>query len=98
MHIYELKDVRCVTLLALLRPKYIESRSWRADSPTCVCVAYNGISSSDRLQEYAARVNSLRSYDAISRDIIARWVYPFCPDTNLFADADYRFRRGHLYM
>ena len=30
--------------------------------------------------EYAARVHNLRSYDAVSRDIIMRWTYPFVPD------------------
>ena len=50
------------------------------------------------LQEYAARIHNLRSYDAISRDIISRWVYPLCPDTNLFPGAEYQFRRGHIYM
>mmetsp|Transcript_6093 Transcript_6093/g.22353 ORF Transcript_6093/g.22353 Transcript_6093/m.22353 type:complete len:781 (-) Transcript_6093:399-2741(-) len=33
--------------------------------------------------EYAARVHNLRSYDAVSRDIIQRWVYPLVPDANL---------------
>ena len=35
-------------------------------------------------KEYVARVHSLRSYDAVSRDILARWTYPLVPDTNLF--------------
>lgn len=33
--------------------------------------------------EYAARVNSFRSYDAVSKDILGRWTYPLTPDTNL---------------
>ncbi|KAL6773796.1 hypothetical protein ACKKBG_A22530 [Auxenochlorella protothecoides x Auxenochlorella symbiontica] len=48
--------------------------------------------------EYAARVHNLRSYDAVSRDVLARWVYPFCPDTNLSSETEYQFRRGHVYM
>jgi hypothetical protein len=51
--------------------------------------------------EYAARVHNLRSYDAISRDLLARWAYPFVPDTNVFFRAgpwgpsSYRYGRGH---
>ena len=33
--------------------------------------------------EYAARVQNFRSYDAVSSDILQRWVFPFVPDTNL---------------
>ena len=32
--------------------------------------------------EYAVRVDSLRTYDAVSKDVIQRWNYPMCPDTN----------------
>ena len=50
------------------------------------------------LQEhYAARVRSLRAYDAISRDIISRWTYPLCPDSNLVIDQAYRLGRGKVY-
>jgi len=35
------------------------------------------------VKEYAARVHSLRSYDAISRDVMARWVHPLVPETNV---------------
>ena len=35
-------------------------------------------------KDYVARVHSFRSYDAVSRDIMARWTYPLVPDTNLF--------------
>ena len=51
--------------------------------------------------EYAARVHNLRSYDAISRDLLSRWAYPFVPDTNVFYKAgpwgpsSYRYGRGH---
>jgi len=33
-------------------------------------------------REYATRVHNLRTYDAVSRDVIGRWVYPLAPDTN----------------
>lgn len=33
--------------------------------------------------EYAARVHNLRSYDAVSRDILQRWAFPFVPDANV---------------
>ncbi|KAF8069524.1 translation initiation factor eIF-2B subunit epsilon [Scenedesmus sp. PABB004] len=54
--------------------------------------------------EYAARIHSLRSYDAVSRDLLARWGYPFTPDTNVFHKAgpwgpsSYRYARGHKYL
>lgn len=38
-------------------------------------------------QEYAARVEDLRQYDSVSRDIINRIAYPYKPDGNLFAAA-----------
>jgi NDP-sugar pyrophosphorylase family protein len=41
-------------------------------------------------KEYLARVHSLRSYDAVSRDIMARWTYPLVPDTNLFSSESRR--------
>lgn len=30
--------------------------------------------------EYAARIDNLRSYDSVSKDIIHRWTYPIVPD------------------
>jgi len=48
--------------------------------------------------EYAARVTDLRTYDAVSRDIIRRWVYPVVPENNLFNDnMSYQFFRGGVY-
>jgi hypothetical protein len=41
--------------------------------------------SQPRQREYAARVHNLRAYDAISRDLLQRWAFPFTPDTNVFA-------------
>jgi NDP-sugar pyrophosphorylase family protein len=45
-------------------------------------------------KDYLARVHSLRSYDAISRDIMARWTYPLVPDTNLFESKSRSTTRG----
>ncbi|KAI3884055.1 hypothetical protein MKW92_042151 [Papaver armeniacum] len=32
--------------------------------------------------KYAARVDDLKSYDTISKDVIQRWTYPFVPDVH----------------
>ena len=48
--------------------------------------------------QYAARVKSLRAYNAISKDIMGRWAYPLCPDSNLVPDQSYRFRKGKVYQ
>ncbi|KAK6497760.1 hypothetical protein TWF481_012162 [Arthrobotrys musiformis] len=45
---------------------------------------------------YAGRIQSLQTYDAILQDIIRRWTYPFCPDTNL-SQQTYKYTRGHVY-
>ncbi|PYI30234.1 translation initiation factor eif-2b epsilon subunit [Aspergillus indologenus CBS 114.80] len=47
---------------------------------------------------YAARVRNLKAYDAISKDIISRWTYPLCPDTNLLPGHNYELRKGSLYQ
>ncbi|KAF4203937.1 hypothetical protein CNMCM8927_008084 [Aspergillus lentulus] len=46
---------------------------------------------------YAARVRNLKAYDAVSKDIISRWTYPLCPDTNLLPGHTYDLRKGNLY-
>ena len=48
--------------------------------------------------QYAARVKSLRAYNAISKDIVGRWAYPLCPDSNLMPDQSYRFGKGKVYQ
>ena len=47
---------------------------------------------------YAARAKSVRAYNAISKDIMGRWAYPLCPDSNLVPDQSYRFRKGGVYQ
>lgn len=47
---------------------------------------------------YAARVRNLPAYDAVSKDIISRWTYPLCPDTNLLPGHTYELRPGNLYQ
>ena len=47
--------------------------------------------------QYAARVKSLRAYDAISKDVLGRWAYPLCPDSNLVQGQSYSFGAGKFY-
>ena len=47
--------------------------------------------------QYAARVKSLRAYDAVSKDVLGRWAYPICPDSNLVRGQSYRFGAGKVY-
>ena len=47
--------------------------------------------------QYAARVKSLRAYDAITKDVTNRWTYPLCPDSNLVGGQSYRFGRSKVY-
>ena len=47
---------------------------------------------------YAARARNLKAYDAISKDIISRWTYPLCPDTNLLPGHTYELRKSNLYQ
>lgn len=46
---------------------------------------------------YAARVRNLQTYDAISKDVVSRWSYPYCPDTNFLPDHSYKMKRGFVY-
>lgn len=48
--------------------------------------------------QYAARVRNLKAYDAVSKDIVSRWAYPLCPDTNLLPGHTYELRKGNLYQ
>jgi translation initiation factor eIF-2B subunit epsilon len=46
--------------------------------------------------QYAARVSNLHTYDAISKDVIHRWVYPLVPD-NAAGEA-YSYGRHNIYL
>lgn len=52
---------------------------------------------------YAARVRNLHAYDSVSRDIVSRWAYPLCPDSNLVPESkyvkgqSYRLQKGNIY-
>lgn len=39
---------------------------------------------------YAARASDLQMYDAISRDVLNRWTYPFIPENNLVPKQTYQ--------
>jgi translation initiation factor eIF-2B subunit epsilon len=46
---------------------------------------------------YAARVRNLHAYDSVSKDIVSRWAYPLCPDSNLVQGQSYRLQKGNIY-
>ncbi|MCO5600458.1 hypothetical protein L7F22_054571 [Adiantum nelumboides] len=43
-------------------------------------ISGNKIFTYEIYEEYAARIDNLRSYDSVSKDIIHRWTYPIVPD------------------
>jgi translation initiation factor eIF-2B subunit epsilon len=47
---------------------------------------------------YAARVRDTRSYDAVSKDILARWTFPLVPDNNHPGGHVYDHLRGNRYI
>lgn len=47
--------------------------------------------------QYAARVCNLQTYDAISKDVIHRWVYPLVPDNSALTEA-YSYGRRNIYL
>lgn len=47
--------------------------------------------------EYAARVTSFLTYDAISQDILSRWCYPISPDSNMMPDSCYSYEFNNIY-
>lgn len=47
--------------------------------------------------EYAARVESWTTYDAISQDILARWCYPLVPDLNFLEGNSYGYEFNNIY-
>ncbi|KAI9868336.1 MAG: hypothetical protein M1813_005779 [Trichoglossum hirsutum] len=46
---------------------------------------------------YAGRVRNLQAYHTVNRDIIQRWAYPLCPDSNLLVGQSYRHGRDNIY-
>ncbi|KAI0381363.1 nucleotide-diphospho-sugar transferase [Hypomontagnella monticulosa] len=46
---------------------------------------------------YSARVRNLQMYDAISRDVLNGWTYPFTPACNLFPGQTYTLRGDNVY-
>jgi translation initiation factor eIF-2B subunit epsilon len=46
---------------------------------------------------YAARVRNLHAYDSVSKDIVSRWAYPLCPDSNLVQGQSYRLQKRNVY-
>ncbi|KAL8909209.1 MAG: hypothetical protein Q9207_000383 [Kuettlingeria erythrocarpa] len=48
--------------------------------------------------QYAARVNSFKAYDSISRDVTERWTYPLCPDGNRVRGQAYEYTRNRTYQ
>ncbi|XWW99987.1 hypothetical protein V2A60_008003 [Cordyceps javanica] len=39
---------------------------------------------------YAARASNLQMYDAVSRDVLGRWTFPFIPENNLAPKSSYQ--------
>ena len=56
----------------------------------------NHIYSSIISDQYAVRVSNLHTYDAISRDVIHRWVYPLVPDN--ITGENYSYGRNNIYL
>lgn len=49
--------------------------------------------------QYAARVSNLHTYDAVSKDVMHRWVYPRVPDKPVFCSSPpYSYSRRNVYM
>lgn len=46
---------------------------------------------------YAARAKNLQAYDLISKDVVSRWTYPLCPDTNLVPGQSYQLLKSNMY-
>lgn len=47
--------------------------------------------------DYAARVESFRTYASVSKDIISRYTYPLVVDANQMSDQTYTYQNGHIY-
>ncbi|KAI1497286.1 nucleotide-diphospho-sugar transferase [Biscogniauxia marginata] len=47
---------------------------------------------------YSARASNLQMYDAISRDMLNGWTYPFTPECNLLKGQTYQLRDENVYQ
>ncbi|KAF9762506.1 hypothetical protein IL306_003388 [Fusarium sp. DS 682] len=47
---------------------------------------------------YAARASNLQQYDAISRDVLDRWTYPFIPECNIVPKQAYQRHKAGLVV
>ncbi|KAI6086076.1 nucleotide-diphospho-sugar transferase [Hypoxylon rubiginosum] len=47
---------------------------------------------------YSARASNLQMYDAISKDVLSGWAYPFTPECNIFPGQTYRLRGDNTYQ
>lgn len=48
---------------------------------------------------YAARVGNLHTYDAVSMDVLRRWVYPLVPDSRLLQRShNIQYKRHNVYL
>ncbi len=47
--------------------------------------------------QYAARVGNLQTYEAISKDVIHRWVFPLVPDNSALEEG-YSYGRRNIYF
>ncbi|KAI2627683.1 nucleotide-diphospho-sugar transferase [Hypoxylon sp. NC1633] len=47
---------------------------------------------------YSARASNLQMYEAITRDVLGGWTYPFTPECNLLPGHTYRLRGNNVYQ
>ncbi|KAL7619583.1 translation initiation factor eIF-2B epsilon subunit, GEF [Parahypoxylon ruwenzoriense] len=47
---------------------------------------------------YCARARNLQMYDAISRDVLRGWTYPFTPECNLLKGQTYQLQGDNVYQ
>ncbi|CAK7237641.1 translation initiation factor eIF-2B epsilon subunit, GEF [Sporothrix bragantina] len=81
---WELNGKLIYTDIVTDQPSPVQPQTQQSSSSSSSSSASNAITGS-----YAARVNSLQMYDAVSRDILGRWTYPMVPDTNLLPGHSY---------
>ncbi|KAM3556668.1 hypothetical protein MY1884_004947 [Beauveria asiatica] len=47
---------------------------------------------------YAARASNLQMYDAVSRDVLGRWTFPFIPENNLAPKTAYQSHQNNVVI